>query len=61
MVLRFTQPQGGRGPVLDEEVEIDLSTLDKAETGGEFTRGDYVVLAVLGILIPAILLFVGAL
>lgn len=45
----------------DEEVEIDLSTLDQSETGGEFSRTDYVILAVIGVVIPAALLVVGAL
>lgn len=47
--------------MLDEEIEIDLSTLDQAETGGEFSRIDYIILAVIGMIIPAALLVVGAL
>lgn len=47
--------------MLDEEIEIDLATLDDAVTGGEFAKGDYVILTVIGIAIPAVLLIVGVL
>lgn len=47
--------------MLDDEIDIDLSGLDGVETGGEFTTGDYLVLGLLGVLVPAVLLVVGAL
>lgn len=47
--------------MLDEEIEIDLASLDDAPTGDEYSRGDYVLLAILGIAIPAVLLVLGAL
>lgn len=45
----------------DEEIEIDLTTLDEVETGGEFTRVDYLTLGIIGIILPALLLVMGAL
>lgn len=46
--------------MLDEEIEIDLVSLDSAPTGEEYSRGDYVLLAILGIAVPAVLLVLGA-
>ena len=46
--------------VLDEEIEIDLASLDSAPTGDEYSRSDGVLLAILGIALPAVLLVLGA-
>jgi hypothetical protein len=47
--------------VLDEDVEIDLTTLDEAETGDDYTGSELVFLLTLGVAVPAVLLVVGLL
>lgn len=44
---------------LDDHVTLDLSTLDSAECGKEFSRTDLIFLGVLGIVVPAVLLAWG--
>lgn len=46
---------------LDERVDIDLSTLDEAETGREFNTWDFVCLGLLGVVVPVVLLTLGLL
>lgn len=43
----------------DKPIELLLQTLDSAETGGEFTVKDLWLLAILGAVIPVILLAWG--
>ncbi|WP_298176964.1 hypothetical protein [Saccharomonospora sp.] len=43
----------------DETVLAELSALDTAPVGKEFNRADYVLLLVLGVVIPAVLLAWG--
>lgn len=43
----------------DDTVVTDAAELDAAPTGKDFTTADYLVLAVLGLLLPAALLVWG--
>lgn len=43
----------------DETVDVQASDLDEAPTGEEFRTADYLLLAVLGVVIPVALLIWG--
>lgn len=43
----------------DETVEVQARDLDTASTGRELEKADYVVLVVMGVIVPAILLLWG--
>lgn len=44
---------------LDDHVRLDSTALDSMETGREFSAGDLVLLAVMGIVVPIVLLVWG--
>lgn len=47
--------------MLDEDVEIDLTALDDAETGEDYSGPEFAFLLILGVAVPAVLLVVGLL